>query len=150
MAIESVSGMPIDQPTRGEANNNPGNIIRDTTPWLGLVPRAEATDRHFCQFDTAVNGIRALAKVLLSYQRLDGCRTLGDVINRYAPKTENDTDAYLRDLVARTGIGAGQTLDLEHSSELAIIARAIIFHENGRCLYDAATIAQAVALAVAS
>jgi hypothetical protein len=136
--------------TRGEANNNPGNIVRDTTAWLGLVPSTAATDRRFCQFDTAVNGIRALAKVLLSYQRLDGCRVLAELVGRYAPKSANDTESYLRDIVARSGITAGQALDLEHPGELALLTRAIIFHENGRCLYDEATIAGAVTAALAS
>lgn len=142
--------MPADKSTRGEANNNPGNIIRDTTPWLDLVSRTEAADKQFCQFETAIHGIRALTKIPPSYQRIDGCRTLGAVISRYASQTGNDADAYLRHVVARTEIGAGQTLDLEHPSELANVARAIIVHENGRCPYDVASINEAVSLALSA
>jgi hypothetical protein len=138
------------EPTRGERDNDPGNLRRDTTPWLGLVPLSDCVEKAFCTFDTPVNGIRALCRVLLSYQRLDGCRTLAHVIERYAPKTENDTDAYLADVVARTGIGAGEAIDLEHPGELANVARAIIVHENGRCIYDPDTIGKAVGLALAS
>jgi len=135
-------------PTRGERDNDPGNIRRDTTPWLGLVPRDQCEEKVFCTFDTPEHGIRALCKILLSYQRLDGCRTLSDVIARYAPSNENDTDAYLTDVVARTGIGAGQAIDLERPGELENVARAIIHHENGRCVYDDATIQKAVSLAL--
>ena len=135
-------------PTRGERDNDPGNLRRDATPWLGLVPLADSTEKVFCTFDTAINGIRALCKVLLSYQRLDQCKTLARVISRYAPGTENDTSAYLTDVVARTGIGAGETLELENANELANVARAIIVHENGRCIYGADTIAKAVGLAL--
>lgn len=134
--------------TRGERDNDPGNLRRDTTPWLGLVPLADCVEKAFCTFDTAVHGIRALCRVLLSYQRLDACRTLAQVIERYAPRTENDTDAYLADVVARTGIGAGEIIDLEQRNQLATVARAIITHENGRSIYDADTINQAVTLAL--
>jgi hypothetical protein len=140
----------IAELTRGERDNDPGNLRRDATPWLGLVPLSDCAERVFCTFDTPVNGIRALCRVLLSYQRLDGCRTLSQVVERYAPYTENDTQAYLRDVAARTGIGTDETLDLESPAELANLARAIIVHENGRCIYDADTIGEAVGLALSS
>jgi hypothetical protein len=135
--------------TRGERDNDPGNLRRDATPWLGLVPLADCAEKVFCTFDTPVNGIRALCRVLLTYQRIDGCRTLAQVVGRYAPSTENDTQAYLADVAARAGIDAGEALDLERAAELAEIARAIIIHENGRCIYDADTINKAVSLALA-
>jgi hypothetical protein len=135
-------------PTRGERNNNPGNILRDATPWLGMVPEDERRDDRFCEFDTPLHGIRALCRVLLSYQRLDGCRTPAQIIARYAPGPENDTDAYLRDVVARTGIGAGETVNLEDEGQLINLARAIIWHENGRCVYGDALIAAAARLAL--
>ena len=50
--------------TRGERNNNPGNI-RKGSNWQGLAP--EQTDSAFGQFTEAKWGIRALAKVLLQY-----------------------------------------------------------------------------------
>lgn len=140
-----MSGL-VKAPTRGEKNANPGNIRFDLlTQWLGQTGH---DDEGFCRFDMAEHGIRALCRVLLSYQRLDGCRTLEDVVRRYAPRTENDTGAYLTDVVARTGIGARKPVDLEHPGELGNVARAIIFHENGRCIYDAATVAKAVTLAL--
>lgn len=139
-----MSGL-VKPPTRGERNANPGNIRFDLlTQWLGQTGH---DDQGFCLFDAPQYGIRALCRVLLNYQRLDACRTLADVVRRYAPRSENDTRTYLADVVARTGISAGQPLDLEHPGELANLARAIIFHENGRCIYDAATIAEGVALA---
>lgn len=134
--------------TRGERNCNPGNVIRDTTHWLGMLPEIDQADRRFCRFSAPVYGIRALCRILLSYQRIDRCRTLAEVIQRYAPKSENDTAAYLADVVARTGIAADAPLDLEQKRELAAVARAIILHENGRCRYDAATIDKGAALAL--
>jgi hypothetical protein len=140
-----MSGL-VKAPTRGEKNANPGNIRFDLlTRWLGQTGHDDA---GFCLFDVPDHGIRALCRVLLNYQRVDACRTLEDVVRRYAPGNENDIGAYLADVVARTGIGADQPLDLDHPGELANLARAIIFHENGRCVYDAATVAKAVTLAL--
>ena len=133
-------------PTRGERNANPGNVRFDLlTAWLGQTGHDEA---GFCIFDLPEHGIRALCRILLNYQRLDGCKTLADAINRWAPPVENDTGAYLVDVVARTGIGAGEALDLETPGRLANIATAIITHENGRCIYDADTVAKGAALAL--
>jgi hypothetical protein len=135
-------------PTRGERDNDPGNLRRDATPWLGLVPLSRCLEKVFCTFDTPVHGIRALCKVLLTYQRSDGCCTLAQVVSRYAPTAENDTHAYLADVAARMAIGAGDRIDLEDAVTLANVARAIIVHENGRCIYDAKTINAAVKLAL--
>lgn len=141
--------MSEDRQTRGEANHNPGNIILDVgTTWLGQVPRLDQTDPHFCQFDSDVHGIRALCRILVSYQRLDGCKTLADVIRRWAPPSENNTDAYLADVSQRTGLAADQPIDFTSASELATVARAIIIHENGRCVYDADLINRAANMAL--
>jgi hypothetical protein len=141
----------LRKPTRGERNRNPGNIAwNDKVTWRGQIPDYERTDARFCQFDDDASGLRALCRVLLNYQRLDGCKTLADVVARYAPSIENDTAAYLADVVARTGIAADCPLDLEKPSELATIARAIICHENdARCIYSTALLTQAAQMALA-
>jgi|SRR6185312_5952948 len=138
----------MDRQTRGEQNNNPGNIVRDTTMWLGMLKEVEHTDPHFCQFDSAVHGIRALCRILITYQRLDGCKTLADVIRRWAPPSENDTDSYLKDVSERTALAPDQPIDFTSASELATVARAIIIHENGRCIYDADLINRAANMAL--
>lgn len=51
---------------RGERNNNPGNI-RHGSKWRGLS--IEQADREFCQFVSPEYGIRAIYKLLQTYQK---------------------------------------------------------------------------------
>ena len=51
---------------RGIRNNNPGNI-RHGEKWEGLSDKQ--TDSSFCIFVSPEYGIRALAKVLLTYYK---------------------------------------------------------------------------------
>lgn len=79
---------------RGLRNNNPGNIrLSATTQWQGEV--RPSRDRSFCQFKTMAHGYRALIKLLQNYRKLNGCRTISDFINRWAPPTENNTSGYI-------------------------------------------------------
>lgn len=72
--------------TRGLRNNNPGNIRNSKTVWQGeIVP---STDRSFKQFKTMAYGYRAMIKLLQNYRKLNGCRTISDFINRWAPPVE--------------------------------------------------------------
>ena len=40
-------------------------------------------------------GYRALIKLLQNYRRVNGCRTIADFINRWAPPVENNTSGYI-------------------------------------------------------
>src|SRR5262245_58187606 len=102
-------------PTRGERNNNPGNLREvDGVHWVG--ERATDDDPAFEEFNTPEDGIRALAKTLLSYQRKHGLRTVTGIITRWAPSNENNTIAYI-DAVARSmGVLSSADIDLESST----------------------------------
>lgn len=125
-------------PTRGERNNNPGNIREfkhDDTHWLG--ERATDDDPAFEEFDTPQHGIRALAIVLMNYQRKHGLNTLRQIIDRWAPPNENDTSSYLNDVCQEVGVGPDEPVSMLEEPVLASTVRAIIKHENGRCIYTA-------------
>ena len=138
----------MSTPTRGERNNNPGDIERSNIVWLGQLPDSQATDPRFCQFDTPLHGIRALCRVLLNYQRLDGVKTLEQMVERFAPPNENDTAAYLADVAGYLGIAPDAAPALTNTNELAQVARAFILQEQGRCVYSGDLIAQAAAMAL--
>jgi hypothetical protein len=140
--------MSADEPTRGERNHNPGDIERGVIVWLGQLPDSQATDERFCQFDTPLHGIRALCRVLVNYQRLDGARTLAQMVQRFAPPPENDTAAYLGKLCATLGLAPDAAPDLTDPVELARVARSFIVEEQGRCIYDDYVISRAAAMAV--
>lgn len=123
--------------TRGERSNNPGNIREskgDKTQWQG--ERATDDDPDFEEFDTPEHGIRALAKVLLAYQRKHGLRTVREIINRWAPPVENDTGAYVDHVADYLGVNANASIDLESNATMFRLVYAIIKHENGRVIYD--------------
>lgn len=136
--------------TRGERNNNPGNIREsdgDGTHWKG--ERATDDDKSFEEFDTPEDGIRALAKVLLNYQRKHGLRTVSAIINRWAPTNENDTLAYVDAVAKSIGVLTLAELDLEDSSILFGLVKAIIRHENGRVIYNDRQIDDGISMAYA-
>lgn len=131
---------------RGIRNNNPGNI-RWGDPWQGLVPESQRTDPSFCQFTSAVWGIRALAKILLTYQEKYGLRTVADMIRRWAPPSENNTAAYTQAVAAHMGVLPAAPVNLADQDDLRRMVEAIIEHENGQQPYSDARITKALELA---
>lgn len=129
--------------TRGIRNNNPGNIDHSAAnPWQGELPVDPLIEKRFCRFDTPENGIRALCKVLLSYQRKYGLKTIEAIINRWAPPVENDTKSYIASVEILTGTPAGADVDLGRLSLLKAVAKAIIHHENAGYEYPDAVLAE--------
>lgn len=129
--------------TRGERNNNPGNL-RKGSPWLGLS-RAQP-DVDFCSFDDPAYGIRALAKVLLLYG-MKGVDTVATIIARWAPSNENNTAAYISAVAASMRVDPDTHLDVSNYSQMYPLVDAIIRHENGRNIYPRTTIDAGLALA---
>ncbi|WP_256670890.1 structural protein [Pseudomonas sp. AN3A02] len=83
--------------TRGVRNRNPGNIdYVAANYWQGELKPDPAIEKRFARFDTPENGICALGKLLLTYQRKHGLKTVKAIISRWAPSVENDTAAYVR------------------------------------------------------
>ena len=114
---------------RGIRNNNPGNI-RLGDPWQGLA-KAQ-TDGAFCQFSAPTYGIRALCRVLITYQDKHGLRSIRGIISRWAPPNENNTGAYVEAVAKATRHSPDTNLDMHTYEDLKAVASAIIVHENGR------------------
>jgi hypothetical protein len=145
-ASPSPSSTKLSAPTRGIVNNNPGNIRKSGAAWQGAVA---GNDPVFVTFDTPQDGIRAMAKVLLTYQRRHGLDTVAELIERWAPATENDSFAYIDDVATRLGIDPDERIDLADPAILAALCGAIIRHENGRQPYSDAVLAAGVGAALA-
>ena len=129
--------------SRGIRNNNPGNLRFSADDWKGLATRQ--TDSEFFQFVSPFWGIRAMARTLKNYQQRHGLNTVREIISRWAPNTENDTDAYVRSVERQTGIDADAPISVE--ANLVSLVPAIIRHENGSQPYEAALIAEGIAAA---
>lgn len=113
---------------RGIRNCNPGNIRKTDTKWKGEVPGG---DSAFETFISMPYGYRALIKLLQNYQRNHRLRTIRQLINRWAPSTENNTSAYVATVARETGFGCDQTIDLKDRRTAILMAAAISYVENG-------------------
>lgn len=104
-----------------ERHHNPGNL----RSWKGF-PTADG----YAQFPDDVSGLRALRRQLELYMRRDHLDTISGIVAKYAPASDkNDVDAYVKDVVRRTGFAAGQHLGSD-STTVAKLMRAIMYHED--------------------
>jgi hypothetical protein len=127
---------------RGIRLNNPGNIEHGDR-WLGMA--ADQPDPRFIAFAEPVYGLRALARLLLNYQRKHGIRTVSGLISRYAPPFENDAKAYASAVARACGVSPDDPIDVD--ARLADIIPAVVRHENGIQPYDEALIRLAADMA---
>ena len=137
------AGDSTDTP-RGIRNNNPGNIERGAD-WQGLADD-QSGDPRFAVFKSPVWGIRAMARILDTYQSRHGLNTIQGIINRWAPPGENDSQAYAEHVAGKIGISATEPLPAGDSTRSQLIA-AIIEHENGVQPYPDSLIRQGIELA---
>lgn len=115
--------------SRGLANRNPGNIRRSAVRYRGEVH--PSTDPAFRQFETMEWGYRAVFVLLDTYCRRYGLRTIRGMIARWAPPSENRTEAYVAAVVRMTGIGPDEEVDTRDARTMIPLAAAISRVENG-------------------
>ncbi|RYF06525.1 MAG: structural protein P5 [Comamonadaceae bacterium] len=132
---------------RGIRNNNPGNIDRNATKWQGMAAD-QSDDPRFVVFTEPKWGLRALAKVLLTYYRTHKLDTPMAIVDRWAPPVENDTLAYAGQVAKALGVARGERIDVENPAVLAPLVKAIVQHENGQQPYPDDLIVEAVRLAL--
>lgn len=144
---------------RGIRNRNPGCIdfnVRQfrRDPWVGETGIERHRWPRFTTFENEVFGIRAIAKTLLTYHHkrhaVDGSAidTVQEVIDRWAPPVENDTDAYAARVRHALDVERGEEIDIDDPAVLVTLCKAIIQHENGTQPYREATLRVGVDLAL--
>jgi hypothetical protein len=115
---------------RGIRNNNAGNIRWDgQTQWLGMTG---ADADGFVVFSDPIYGVRAMTKILKSYNRR-GVFKLNDIVSTWAPSNENDTVSYIKSVSKNTGIDADATVI---PAQYPAVISALIYHENGQQPYS--------------
>jgi hypothetical protein len=136
-----------DEPTRGERNNNPGNInFTPSVQYVGqlgieIVPPGEHYAPRFARFDTPQNGLRALCVLLKVYYQRHGLHTVAGIITRWAPASDhNPTRAYTGDVAKEMGVAPDAVILLSQPDVMASMATAIVRQENDRVIYPAAMI----------
>jgi len=121
--------MKTNRKSRGLRNLNPGNIRRSAVRYKG--ERATSSDAEFRQFESIEAGYRAMFVLLHTYAVKHHLTTLRQIISRYAPPSENDTSAYLRRVVAATGLSPDEPLDTLDRDTMVGVVRAMSEVENG-------------------
>ncbi|WFQ80494.1 structural protein [Xenorhabdus sp. SF857] len=126
--------------TRGIRNNNPGNI-RHGDNWQGLCSRQ--TDKSFCQFIAPEYGVRAMIKILRTYERKYGDNTIRQFISRWAPPNENDTEAYIAYVSDAVSVSRDSVIDVNNQDVMTALVKAMIQMENGKQPYSDDTFTRA-------
>lgn len=114
---------------RGLDNCNPGNIRRSAVRYRGEV--RPSRDAAFKQFETMAWGYRAIFVLLDTYRVRYGLDTVAGMIARWAPPSENRTDAYIRAVCRRTGLRPDEPVDTRDRRTMVPLAAAISRVENG-------------------
>lgn len=141
--VGGLNWLPGKEPTfadpRGIRNNNPGNL--NFVGQNGAQLESHATPR-FAKFQTAFDGFSALGKQIkayyngtskaVGYQKL---QSVEDIISRFAPPKENNTQAYINKLSKTLGVGRGETLNIHDPQVLATLMNGITQIENGKNPY---------------
>lgn len=121
---------------RGIRNNNPLNIVRSSTPWVGKIPHEKATDTKFEQFESMLYGIRAAAINMRTHVNNDRKRrhrtTLVEEINRWCP--DGTAETYIKVVACKANVAPGLILDFSRKNEIARILWAMSYQENGKDL----------------
>ena len=126
---------------RGIRNHNPGNIRANKIIWDS---QTGIDDAGFAIFKSPEWGIRALAKLLLNYEKIHGLNTVEGIIGRYAPVKENNTGAYINSVAGSLGVDPYTPFSV--GEKLTPLINAIIKHENGINPYSAVLIANGISL----
>lgn len=112
--------------TRGIRNNNPLNI-RIGNKWKGL--KTPNTDGAFDQFINMYFGYRAAFVTLRNYINKHKCDTVAKIISRWAPRNENNTEAYIKTVCKKTGFTRDQVIKANFD-DLSKLVYAMAFVES--------------------
>lgn len=114
---------------RGIRNNNPGNLIFTNINWTGKLPKEQNKDRRFEMFIAPEYGIRAMIKDIKNDLE-KGKNTVPALMTEYAPRFENNTDAYIQTVCKDLKVSATAKL-LPTKNTLRLLVHSISRVENG-------------------
>ena len=94
------------QNTLGGKNRNPLNIrYNPKNNWRGQISQ----NAGLCVFSHEAYGFRAAYKLITSYIG-NGYNTIEKIITRWAPPSENDTEAYIKAVLKLSGLGGNENI----------------------------------------
>lgn len=113
---------------RGLRNNNPLNIRHNADTFQGEI---KGNDKSFKTFSSMPYGYRAAFVTLATYLSRDW-NTIEKIISRWAPPSENNTQAYISTVVKYSGVAADEVLTATSGDKYILIVSAMSFVENGQ------------------
>ncbi|MEB2478205.1 hypothetical protein QMM96_22505 [Citrobacter freundii] len=141
MSVNPIAQIQTSGSSKAVNNNNPGNLR--FAGQSGAVAEANwkanyKGDTPMASFATPEEGVRAFGNQLMLYQSRDKINTISGIVSKYAPKGDhNNTDAYIRQVVAKTGIGANDTINTSDPAVMTKLVSAFGQHEGGFSMSDA-------------
>lgn len=115
--------------SRGIKNCNPGNIRQSKILYDG--ERHPSRDSEFKEFVSMAYGYRAMFVLLDTYSHRYGLCTIRQMLNRYAPPSENFTEGYIRFVSEMTGIAPDEFLNSRAARDMVPVVAAMSQIENG-------------------
>jgi hypothetical protein len=110
--------------------NNPGNIrANDKNAWEGKTGNRNG----FVTFKTREDGVRAVGKLLQTYESKYKLNTVEAIISRFAPeKDNNDTEKYISNVAKDMGVKRTEKLSMKDRDTLTALVKAIIINEGSK------------------
>ena len=111
-AIAREEGWNLTPPARCRRNSNPGNLDYESweQPFGGILETVPPGERaRFAVFPDAPSGFAALVH-LCGFPKYAG-KSLANLIQAWAPPTENNTSSYLQNICTWTGLTPDTIID---------------------------------------
>lgn len=108
--------------------NNPLNVERGAS-WQGLA--ADQPHARFAKFVSMPYGIRAAARILLTYRSAYGLTTVPGIINRWNPVSDGQPATYVPNVLAALGVTEKTPIDVRQRATAFALVRAMIRQEIG-------------------
>lgn len=119
----------------GQRNKNWLNVrYNANNNWLGQVG---SDNDGYAQFEHPLYGLRAADRVLLNYKLRHNIDTVEDVVNRFAPPSDdNPTENYINFVSNRTGYNSQAKIDLEDPTVRENLIESMLAFETPDALDD--------------
>lgn len=121
-------------------NNNPTNIRAGA---FASNHGATGANGGFAAFTTPDQGLRAASANLDAYNHM-GINTIGGIISRWSPGSENDTPALIANAAQRLGVNPDTPLNMNDPNQKAVVLHALVQQETGKTPWTVAQISDAI------
>ena len=118
---------------RGIRNCNPLNIRIGNT-WMG--ERNDPDDDEFEQFVAMEYGIRAAFLILRRYIKRYHLDTIQKIISRWAPSSENNTQAYVKAVSSSMNLDPNEPIKYDDKKTMCALVAAMAKVECGQSVAD--------------